>query len=202
MTKELGELLIGLLITGLAGVVWKFMAVKTKAQIAEVEGRNKTLEGQIKIRDEEIDKLKGQTAPHLVPVINDFKTSLDNVAALANQRKQQFEDLRAEFESSMKANSEAGDKFREQINLLARLNEWELHTRSAFAKMDVIKKLWTDFAAVSQPFSSPEKQQNAAELARALTSLIRSLKVQFDETSAELATLDPTGTIKSQSASA
>src|SRR5712664_1305061 len=119
MTKELGELLIGVLITGLAGLVWRFMAVKTKAQIAEVEGRNKTLEGQIKIlesrvadRDEEIDKLKGQTAPHLVQVINDFKTSLDNVAALANQRKQQIEDLRAEFESSMKANSEVGDKFR------------------------------------------------------------------------------------------
>lgn len=204
MTKEQGELLFGVAITGLNALVWKYMGARTKAQVAEVEGRNKTLENQISIlesrvaeRDEEIEKLKGQTTIGLHPIINSLKLSLDNVVDLANQRDEQIRALRSQFESTSKANTEESEKLRNQLNLMARLNEWELQTRSGFARIDVIKKLWTDFSAVYGSLT-PEKQESAPDLARALTSLIRALKLQFDETAAALAKLDPTKKAASQ----
>jgi chromosome segregation ATPase len=204
MTKEQGELLFGVVLTGLNALAWRYVGTKAKAQVAEVEGRNKTLETQINIlesrvtgRDEEIEKLKGQTTMGLHPIINSLKLSLDNVVDLANQRDEQIRELRSQFESTTKASTEESEKLRNQLNLMARLNEWELQTRSGFARMDVIKKLWAEFTSVYGSLT-PEKQKSAPDLARALTSLIRALKVQLDETAAALTKLDPTKKAASQ----
>jgi len=201
MTKDQGVVLFGVILTGLNALVWKYMDTRTKAQVAEVNGRNKTLENQISIlesraaeRDEEIEKLKGQTTIGLHPVINSLKLSLDNVAELANQRDEQIRELRSQFESTSKATTEESEKLRNQLNLMARLNEWELQTRSGFARMDVIKKLWADFSTVYGSLTA-EKQESAPDLARALTTLIRSLKVQFDETAAALTTVAAKGSM-------